>query len=37
MTVGVLLVLALALPVGVYDALWDRYLTDNGATDTVVG
>ena len=36
-TVGVLLVLALALPVGVYDALWDRYLTDNGATDTVVG
>lgn len=35
--IGVLLVLSLALPVGIYDALWDRYLTDNGATDAVVG
>lgn len=35
--VGVLLVLALALPVGVYEALWDRYLTDKGAGDGLVG
>jgi MFS family permease len=35
--VGVLLVIALALPVGVYEALWDRYLTDKGASDGLVG
>lgn len=35
--VGVLLSVALFLPIGVFDALWDRYLTDRGASNTVVG
>jgi sugar phosphate permease len=35
--VGTLFAVALALPVGLYDSLWDRYLTDLGASDTVVG
>jgi len=37
MRVGILLSIALFLPVGVFDALWDRYLTDRGASNTVVG
>ena len=35
--VAVLLCLSLYLPVGIYDALWDRFLTDRGASDVVVG
>jgi MFS family permease len=35
--VPVLFLVALALPVGLYDSLWDRFLTDLGASDTVVG
>ena len=29
--------MSLFLPIGVYDALWDRYLTDRGATNFIVG
>lgn len=29
--------MSLYLPIGVYDALWDRYLTDRGASNFVVG
>ncbi len=32
-----LLSLALFLPVGVYDALWSRYLTDRGASTVFIG
>ncbi len=35
--VPILFLTALALPVGMYDALWDRYLTDLGASDITVG
>jgi MFS family permease len=35
--VALLLALSLALPIGMYDALWDRFLTDLGASDVVVG
>ncbi|MTA70149.1 MAG: MFS transporter, partial [Actinobacteria bacterium] len=35
--VPILFLISLALPVGMYDALWDRYLTDLGASDIVVG
>lgn len=35
--VGLLLSVGLYLPVGVYDALWDRYLTDRGASNTMIG
>lgn len=35
--VGLLLSIGLYLPVGVYDALWDRYLTDRGASNTMIG
>lgn len=35
--VAMLLSLALFLPVGVFDALWDRYLTDRGASNFLVG
>lgn len=35
--VPILFLISLALPVGLYDSLWDRFLTDLGATDTVVG
>jgi MFS family permease len=35
--VPILFLVALALPVGLYDSLWDRFLTDIGATDTLVG
>ena len=35
--VPILMLLSLALPVGMYDALWDRFLTDIGASDIVVG
>ncbi len=37
MQVAVLVALALYLPVGVYDALWDRYLTDRGAPNAWIG
>jgi MFS family permease len=32
-----LMSLTLWIPVGLYDALWDRYLTDRGATNLMVG
>lgn len=35
--VPILMLEAIALPVGMYDALWDRFLTDIGASDIVVG
>lgn len=35
--VPVMFLVALALPVGIYDSLWDRFLTDIGASDAVVG
>lgn len=35
--VPILFLVSLALPVGLYDSLWDRFLTDLGATDTLVG
>lgn len=35
--VAALTTMSLFLPVGVYDALWDRYLTDRGATNFVIG
>jgi len=35
--VPIMLLVALALPVGLYDSLWDRFLTDLGASDAVVG
>lgn len=35
--VGLLLAMGMFFPVGVYDALWDRYLTDRGASNTTVG
>ncbi|MHB1089877.1 MAG: MFS transporter [Ilumatobacteraceae bacterium] len=35
--VAVLVVMAIQLPVGVFDALWDRYLTDLGGSNLMVG
>ena len=35
--VATLLALALFLPVGVFDSLWDRYLTDLGGSNLLVG
>jgi predicted MFS family arabinose efflux permease len=35
--VATLFALALFLPVGIYDSLWDRYLTDLGASNTFIG
>jgi MFS family permease len=35
--VSMCLALALFVPVGVFDALWDRYLTDRGASNVTVG
>ena len=35
--VAVLVVMAIQLPIGVYDALWDRYLTDLGGNNMMVG
>ncbi len=35
--VAVLLQLAVFLPVGIYDSLWARYLTDRGATTLLIG
>ena len=35
--VASLTTMSLFLPVGVYDALWDRYLTDRGASNFLVG
>jgi len=35
--VPILFLVSLALPVGLYDSLWDRFLTDLGASDTLVG
>lgn len=37
MVVAVLVVMAIQLPIGVYDALWDRYLTDLGGSNIMVG
>ena len=37
MVVAVLLAVALGLPIGMYDALWARYLTDLGASPVMVG
>ncbi len=34
---GLLLVAGVVIPVGAYDTLWARYLTDNGASTLVVG
>ena len=34
---GVLASLTLFIPVGVYDSLWDRYITDRGGTKFMVG
>jgi len=35
--VASLTTMSLFLPIGVYDALWDRYLTDRGASNVMVG
>lgn len=35
--VAVLVVMAIQLPIGVYDSLWDRYLTDLGGGNMMVG
>ncbi len=35
--VAVLVVMAIQLPIGIYDALWDRYLTDLGGGNMMVG
>ncbi len=37
MQVALLLTVALMVPVGAYDTLWARYLTDNGGTTLLVG
>ncbi len=37
MKVAMLLAVGLFLPIGVFDALWDRYLTDRGASNILVG
>ncbi len=37
MLVALLLTVALIVPVGAYDTLWARYLTDNGGTTLLVG
>lgn len=37
MVVAVLISMALGLPIGMYDALWARYLTDLGASPWLVG
>jgi len=37
MQVGVLLTMALFFPVGMYDAILDRYMTDRGASNVVIG
>jgi predicted MFS family arabinose efflux permease len=35
--IAALTTMSLFLPIGVYDALWDRYLTDRGATNFAIG
>lgn len=35
--VAILVVMAIQLPMGIYDALWDRYLTDLGGSNVMVG
>jgi len=35
--VAVLVVMAIQLPIGVFDALWDRYITDLGGSNLIVG
>lgn len=35
--VPTMFLVSLALPVGLYDSLWDRFLTDLGASDALVG
>ena len=37
MVVAILLAVSLGLPIGMYDALWARYLTDLGASPVMVG
>ncbi|MCU1359628.1 MAG: major facilitator superfamily 1 [Ilumatobacteraceae bacterium] len=37
MQIGVLLTVALFFPVGMYDAILDRYLTDRGASNVMIG
>lgn len=37
MQVGILLNVALFFPVGMYDAILDRYMTDRGASNVVIG
>ena len=37
MRVGVLLTMALFFPVGMYDAILDRYMTDRGASNVLIG
>lgn len=37
MQIGVLLNVALFFPVGLYDAIFDRYMTDRGASNVVIG
>jgi predicted MFS family arabinose efflux permease len=37
MQVGVLLTMALFFPVGMYDAILDRYMTDRGASNVLIG
>ena len=37
MRVGVLLTMALFFPVGMYDAILDRYMTDRGASNLLIG
>jgi MFS family permease len=37
MQIGVLLTMALFFPVGMYDAILDRYMTDRGASNVLIG
>jgi MFS family permease len=37
MQIGVLLTMALFFPVGMYDAILDRYMTDRGASNLLIG
>ena len=37
MQIGVLLTMALFFPVGMYDAILDRYMTDRGASNVMIG
>jgi MFS family permease len=37
MRVALLLAIGLFIPIGVFDALWDRYMTDRGASNITIG